>query len=125
MKLNKQETATVLAALRHFQTQHRHVSPEYLKSLDHFEDVDPMTSIEIDELCERLNFASAPNPNVIRAVLDIEYESEPDPDEAKACVLSTLENEIDNGALDFSIIGQASEIRQKSVEITVTTDKED
>ena len=52
--MNEKELATVLAALRYFQkcdfnrTAKKHM-------FDHFDDVEPMTNDEIDELCEELN----------------------------------------------------------------------
>lgn len=50
MNLNKRETATVLAALRYFQEQQPN-----LRGKLHFEEVDPLTSEQIDQLCERIN----------------------------------------------------------------------
>lgn len=55
LNLTDYETATLLAALRHWQ---RHL--ENADSLDEWEiatdgDLDPMSSHEIDKFCERLN----------------------------------------------------------------------
>jgi NTP pyrophosphatase (non-canonical NTP hydrolase) len=44
--------STVLAALRYFQAN---AEDEVIRSMDHFVDVDPLGSAEIDELCSRLN----------------------------------------------------------------------
>jgi len=54
MNLNKRETATVLAALRYFQTQS---TKSNLRGSLHFvnEKVDPLTNEQIDRLCERIN----------------------------------------------------------------------
>ena len=56
-KLNSRELATVLAALRYWQTTQddpKGYSPE------HFEDDEPLDDNEIDALCERLNVAEKP-----------------------------------------------------------------
>ena len=51
--LSDRELATVLAALRYWQSKlDEHLAPV---DLDHFAEVDPLTSGEIDDLCERLN----------------------------------------------------------------------
>lgn len=64
MQLNAQELATVLAALRHFQLvidARSHQTKVRLGSLTHpewseyFAAVRPLTSGQIDSLCERLN----------------------------------------------------------------------
>lgn len=60
MKLDKQEIATILCALRHLQITTapgsgwtpRDVAPE------HFEDCEPLESAAINDLCEKLNFGS-------------------------------------------------------------------
>ena len=54
MKLTDRETATMLAALRHYQhntefDQRQEGSPE------HFEDQEPLDDEEIDNLCEKIN----------------------------------------------------------------------
>jgi len=54
IKLNKRETATVLAALRYFQRQPRNVVRGSLIQL-HFDDVEPLSDEQIDSLCERIN----------------------------------------------------------------------
>lgn len=66
LKLSSRELATVLAALRYWQSdvldsgdedrQAKAVMPE------HFEDDKPLSSEDVDELCERLNF-SAKHPD--------------------------------------------------------------
>lgn len=48
MNLSDRELATVLASLRYFQDN----EPDWFP---HFTDVTPLTSDEIDSLCERLN----------------------------------------------------------------------
>ncbi len=53
MKLSDRELATLLAALRYWQ-QDLTESEEGPIS-EHFEDVEPLTVEEIDDLCERLN----------------------------------------------------------------------
>ena len=50
MNLNDRETATVLAALRHFQ----YIDSDAMKD-EHFTDVEPLNNNQIDELCERIN----------------------------------------------------------------------
>jgi hypothetical protein len=54
--LDARELATVLAALRNWQT-HLCVNDGLpgAEFAEHFEGIDPMTDEEIDELCERLN----------------------------------------------------------------------
>lgn len=56
MKFTKQQTAHVLAALRFTQTNED--LAEDLADMDHFtgEGLTPLTSEEVDELCEALNF---------------------------------------------------------------------
>jgi hypothetical protein len=57
MKLSNKELATVLAALRNWQeitSPEGGNKPEELMP-DHFADDEPLTTDEIDELCERLN----------------------------------------------------------------------
>jgi hypothetical protein len=53
------ELSTILAALRMFQEDLRvggYESPlNRTVTIPHFEDVDPLTGVEIDSLCERLN----------------------------------------------------------------------
>lgn len=48
VKLSKRELATVLASLRRFQ---ENPNPNMI----HFEDAKPLSSEEIDDLCERIN----------------------------------------------------------------------
>ena len=66
MNLNKRETATVLAALRYFQTQS---TKSNLRGSLHFvnEKVDPLTNEQIDRLCERIN--TDHKPKVLRKPL--------------------------------------------------------
>jgi hypothetical protein len=52
MKFNKRETATVLAALREFQTNLARINAA---GMEHFNKVAPLTAGEIDALCERVN----------------------------------------------------------------------
>jgi predicted DNA-binding transcriptional regulator YafY len=52
--LTEQELATVLAALRHWQQSLRREHGR-VAAWPHFEDQEPLTLREIDELCERLN----------------------------------------------------------------------
>jgi hypothetical protein len=56
MRLSKRETATLLAALRHFQTERdREISGEVMSiATDHFS-FDRLDDDEIDALCERIN----------------------------------------------------------------------
>lgn len=58
--LTTQEAATILAALRVLQTilaQRKPLlyTPSGVAAMEHFEDVDPLTPEEIDDLCERIN----------------------------------------------------------------------
>jgi hypothetical protein len=57
MKLNAQELATILAALRVFQREVGGFDVRDIKRYwwEHFRDVQPLTSGQIDSLCERLN----------------------------------------------------------------------
>ena len=53
MKLSDRELATVLAALRYWQDE---MAPyEDGSTSEHFQEVTPLTTKEIDDLCERLN----------------------------------------------------------------------
>jgi len=52
MKFDERELATILAALRLFQSRKK--AP---KSMEHFQDCTPLTASEIDALCERLSIA--------------------------------------------------------------------
>jgi hypothetical protein len=54
MQLSDRELATVLAALRYWQDEMR-PGDVPLCYPEHFEDVTPLTTDEIDSLCERLN----------------------------------------------------------------------
>ena len=47
----ERELATILAALRLFQEARRNTAP----LSEHFEEIEPLTTSEIDALCERLN----------------------------------------------------------------------
>lgn len=51
MRLSEKETATVLAALRHWQL----VADPLTQSPEHFAAVEPLTVQEISALCERVN----------------------------------------------------------------------
>jgi len=62
MKLTKKELATILAALRKFQER-----PS--KKMDHFEKYEPLTRIQIDRLCERLNCPEIKGEKDIKAPL--------------------------------------------------------
>ena len=55
--LTIRETATVLAALRQWQNELRHHGVELTNNDLHFDDVTPLTSDEIDGLCDWLNEA--------------------------------------------------------------------
>ena len=52
-ELSPRELATVLAALRYWQTELR--EPDFDPSGPHFTEHEPLSSDEIDALCERLN----------------------------------------------------------------------
>lgn len=54
MTLTDRELATVLAALRQWQMDFE-ANPDEMADSVHFEDHEPLTSVEIDVLCERLN----------------------------------------------------------------------
>lgn len=51
-KFSYREIATILAALRYFQAN---IDDIALLEMTHFEDVEPLTSEEIDTLCEEIN----------------------------------------------------------------------
>ena len=55
MKLTKEETATVLAALRMWQADVVEEDSFPIDFCDHFTDVLPLTTEEIDALCEKIN----------------------------------------------------------------------
>jgi hypothetical protein len=60
--LNDRELAIVLASLRFWQDEmspHPHASGCYP---EHFDGIEPLTSDEIDALCERLNAAKGETP---------------------------------------------------------------
>jgi hypothetical protein len=63
MELTNKETATVLAALRYWQDETRDY-PELMDDFDHFEDIEPLTDQEINDLCERINL-DHPQPSRI------------------------------------------------------------
>jgi hypothetical protein len=50
----EQELATILAALRLWQASEEH-GEDLAPYIGHFEEHQPLSSLEIDELCERLN----------------------------------------------------------------------
>ncbi|MEW8139536.1 MAG: hypothetical protein AB2761_20935 [Candidatus Thiodiazotropha endolucinida] len=53
---NYQVISTILAALRHFQNESNEIGIENLIArYPHFDDVDPLTDAELEELCELLN----------------------------------------------------------------------
>lgn len=54
MKLTDKELATVLAALRYWQDDLEE-NNGHPAILEYFEEVDPLSVDEIDELCEKLN----------------------------------------------------------------------
>ena len=56
--MTKKELATVLAALRYWQ-QDLEANDDPPISGEHFAECEPLTSAEIDALCERLNAQSA------------------------------------------------------------------
>lgn len=57
MKVSERELATILAALRLFQSNYDSENSEYQEIFSlHFEDYTPLTNQEIDSLCERLNY---------------------------------------------------------------------
>ncbi len=49
------ELATVLAALRHWQATVLASDPAATSQFEHFGDTTPLTTQEVDDLCERLN----------------------------------------------------------------------
>ncbi|EJE4208620.1 MULTISPECIES: hypothetical protein [Vibrio harveyi group] len=55
MKLNYQELSSVLAGLRILQDKVETKTLTECRKLPHFDDVAPLSSEQIDELCERLN----------------------------------------------------------------------
>jgi len=55
--LTVRETATVLAALRRWQNELRRQDAELIVHDCHFDDITPLTSDEIDGLCDWLNAA--------------------------------------------------------------------
>lgn len=62
------DLATVLAALRHWQVSLEKSEGAITMHFPHFERVSPLTSVEIDLLCERLNFGEPDiQPEELRA----------------------------------------------------------
>jgi len=59
--LTDRELATVLAALRQWQMDCE-ANPDELSDSVHFETHQPLTSAEIDDLCERLNLEERSTP---------------------------------------------------------------
>ena len=57
MKLTPNELATVLAALRYWQTNLAVARTPAFRG--HFEDVPPLNAKQVDDLCERLNMPTA------------------------------------------------------------------
>jgi hypothetical protein len=55
--LSPRELATVLAALRYWQSDFASTD-KIIAGGEHFSDQDPLTADEIDDLCERLNFTA-------------------------------------------------------------------
>lgn len=55
MKLNYQELSSVLAGLRILQDKVETKTLTECRKLPHFDDVAPLSSEQMDELCERLN----------------------------------------------------------------------
>ncbi len=55
MKLSYQEASSVLAGLRMLQDRVEDGTLKKGRKLPHFDDVEPLSSEQIDELCERLN----------------------------------------------------------------------
>lgn len=54
--LNYQETSSLLAGLRILQDMIEDGTlKEYPRNIPHFDDVEPLSSEQIDELCEQLN----------------------------------------------------------------------
>jgi len=57
LELTEREIAQLLAALRNWQTDS--LNEDLVEAFaGHFEDSEPLTDEEIDDLCERLNFAA-------------------------------------------------------------------
>ncbi len=54
MEFTNRETATILAALRYWQKAHESSGAPPIT--EHFTEETPLTSTEIDDLCERINF---------------------------------------------------------------------
>jgi hypothetical protein len=69
MNISLKETATLLAALRHWQAllgnttepDRTHIT----QSFDHFTDSEPMTVHEIDQLCEKINGTTEPDDDPV------------------------------------------------------------
>jgi hypothetical protein len=61
--MNDRELATVLAALRYWQTDlEQYGTDDLIDAAGHFAEHTPLTPDEIDELCERLNAGKGPQP---------------------------------------------------------------
>ncbi|WP_373548002.1 hypothetical protein [Chamaesiphon sp.] len=50
--MSDREVATILAALRYFQANRDDILDA---EMPHFEEIEPLTSTEIDDLCEEIN----------------------------------------------------------------------
>jgi hypothetical protein len=62
MQFSAEETATVLAALRYWQREGLTSSGHEIDIASNGDTLEPMTTDEIDELCERLNFQGGEKP---------------------------------------------------------------
>lgn len=67
VQFDSSELATVLAALRHFQNQYEAYDGDRLREIwpDHFADVEPLGTDDIDTLCEHINFPQPAEDPVI------------------------------------------------------------
>lgn len=59
MRLSDQETATVLAALRHWQSDLRFTNTHVRRHREHFAEHEPLSIPEIDHLCQKINFGES------------------------------------------------------------------
>ena len=108
MKLNRQETATALAALRYWQKKvivEREIDPDFGDEelsiddipedlRDHFEgeNVEPLNAAEIDALCESINFDGEEPPTfLMTAINDGNDQQELEATEYDAAVVEALE----------------------------------
>lgn len=140
MKLTKQQLSTILAALRLFQNTMESDGHESVNDMAHFDDVEPLTSEEVNDLCEELNFessddvfksfSSALTHKIARLKLDGEFYDEDrnriDEDEALTYGIEPYVQEADDAiSCLFDLITEARGIISGSPACHAPTDEDE